>query len=145
MCLLASKFVQYFLKRTLCLYRVNSDLFLLFHHPNWRNGVLYYPVKFILLLSSQIIDVRALVLQNHPKSIRTSARTTISRTSASKWPATANIDFAHYYAVAKCNFEGSEFKNTYFKILIIQGEVPHLSRKICKSNYARGTDFPRLQ
>jgi hypothetical protein len=40
-----------------------------------------------LLLSSQIvreIDVRALVLQNHPKSIRTSARTSISRTSASK-------------------------------------------------------------
>jgi hypothetical protein len=30
------------------------------------------------------IDVRALVLQNHSKSIRTTARTSISRTSASK-------------------------------------------------------------
>jgi hypothetical protein len=29
-------------------------------------------------------DVRALLLQNHPKSIRTSARRSISRTSASK-------------------------------------------------------------
>jgi hypothetical protein len=35
------------------------------------------------------IDVRALVLQNNPKSIRTSARKSISRTSASKWPPTA--------------------------------------------------------
>jgi hypothetical protein len=49
------------------------------------------------------IDVPALVLQNHPKSIRTSVRTSISRTSASKWPATA-------YTVAKSHFEGGEFK-----------------------------------
>jgi hypothetical protein len=33
---------------------------------------------------------RALVLQNHPKSIRTSAQTSISRTSATKWPSTTN-------------------------------------------------------
>jgi hypothetical protein len=32
---------------------------------------------------------RALVLQNHPKSNYTSARTSISRTSSSKWAATA--------------------------------------------------------
>jgi hypothetical protein len=37
----------------------------------------------------QKIDVRVLVLQNHPKSIRTSARMSILRTSASKWPGTA--------------------------------------------------------
>jgi hypothetical protein len=42
------------------------------------------------------IDVRALMLQNHPKSNRTSARTSISRTTR--------------YAAAKCHFEGSEFK-----------------------------------
>jgi hypothetical protein len=57
---------------------------------------------------------------SHPKSIRTSARRSISRTSASKWPATAswcaNIDFAYYYAVTKCHFEGSEFKK-YYKIV----------------------------
>jgi hypothetical protein len=35
------------------------------------------------------IDVRALVLQNHSKTIRTSAWTAISRTSASKLPAIA--------------------------------------------------------
>jgi hypothetical protein len=32
---------------------------------------------------------RALVLQNDPKSIRTNALMSISRTSASKWPAAA--------------------------------------------------------
>jgi hypothetical protein len=35
------------------------------------------------------IDVLPLVLPNHLKGIRTSARTSISRTSALKWPATA--------------------------------------------------------
>jgi anthranilate/para-aminobenzoate synthase component II len=35
------------------------------------------------------IDVRALVLQYHPENICTSAETSISRTSDSKWPATA--------------------------------------------------------
>jgi hypothetical protein len=28
----------------------------------------------------------------------------------------ANIDFAHYYAVAKCHFEGSEQKLTFCKM-----------------------------
>jgi hypothetical protein len=35
------------------------------------------------------IDVRALMLQNHPKRVRISAGTLISRPSASKWSATA--------------------------------------------------------
>jgi hypothetical protein len=46
---------------------------------------------------------RALVLQNDPKSIRTNELTSISRTSASKC-----------YAVAKCDFEGNEFKNVFY-------------------------------
>jgi hypothetical protein len=36
------------------------------------------------------IDVRTLVLQNGLRP---------------------HIDFAHYYAIAKCHFEGKEFKN----------------------------------
>jgi hypothetical protein len=48
------------------------------------------------------------VLQNHPKSIRTSARTSISRASASK-----------YYAVAKCHFEGSELKKEVYPTFIV--------------------------
>jgi hypothetical protein len=35
------------------------------------------------------IDFRSLVFPNHLKSIRANARTSISRPSASKWPATA--------------------------------------------------------
>jgi hypothetical protein len=66
---------------------INSDLFSFFQnfrHPNWRNVVLD---DFETLVRE--IDVRALVLQYHPGNICTSAQTTISRTSASKCPATA--------------------------------------------------------
>jgi hypothetical protein len=62
-----------------------------------NNRVYYYQVKlfsgecflddFEALMPE--IDIRALVLQNHSKSIRISARTSILRTCASKWPATA--------------------------------------------------------
>jgi hypothetical protein len=46
----------------------------------------------------------------------TGAQTSISRTSASKSSkkhshSCANIDFAHYCAIAKGHFEGGEFKN----------------------------------
>jgi hypothetical protein len=52
-------------------------------------GAQYYAVAGHFEALVRKIDVPALVLQNHPKSIRTSVRTSISRTSASKWPATA--------------------------------------------------------
>jgi hypothetical protein len=51
---------------------------------------------------------------SHPKSIRTSARRSISRTSASKWPATrTSISRTYYYAVTKYHFEGGELKKYY--------------------------------
>jgi hypothetical protein len=48
--------------------------------------------------------------RNSPFFILNFARTSISRTSALKWPAIANIDFTHYYEAAKCHFDGSELK-----------------------------------
>jgi hypothetical protein len=124
------KFVQYFLKRTLCLiYRIpfvnrmavvhalakmsielTAIIFSLSKFSSsrlekWRfvNQILLHIIKSNYFQNGQKseyflddfealvgeIDVRALVLQNHPKSIHTSARTSISRTRASKWPATA--------------------------------------------------------
>jgi hypothetical protein len=71
---------EYFLKPTIEFIIIKSNYF-----QNAQKGECFLD-DFEALVPE--IDIRALLLQNHPKSIRISARTSILRTSASKWPAT---------------------------------------------------------
>jgi hypothetical protein len=119
--LLASKFVQYFLKRTLCLIcrvsfvsrmtlihalvKVSIELTAVYFHSFeifiiQIGEMAFCKLEFIIIKSNYFqnaqkgecflddfktlvreIDVHALVFQNHPNGIRTSARTSISRTT----------------------------------------------------------------
>jgi hypothetical protein len=75
----ASTFVQYFLKRTLCCEEDGAWFELLL-----SSQIIFRMLKKANAFFEWLVRKRrfpALVLQNHPKSIRTSARTSISRTT----------------------------------------------------------------
>jgi hypothetical protein len=79
----------------MALVKVSIELIVIYFYSFFEIFMAFYKPDFIIIKS------KTRMLQHYPKSTRTSAQTSISRTSASKWP-----------AVAKCHFQGSEFKKT---------------------------------
>jgi hypothetical protein len=84
----------------MALAKVSIELIVIYFYSfevfiNQIGEMAFYKPGFIIIKSKRRM------LQRHPKSTRTSAQTSISHTSASKW-----------LAVAKCHFEGSAFKKT---------------------------------